>query len=418
MPARSVKKFKNNSQPNQDGEVLVKVDNLSKKFCRSLKRSLWYGMQDIGSEIIGRNYNHDLRQDEFWSVKDVSFELRRGECLGLIGPNGAGKSTLLKMLNGIIKPDRGKIEICGRVAALIELGAGFNPILTGLENIYNNAAVLGFTKSEVDQQLDSIVDFAELKDFINTPVQNYSSGMKVRLGFAVAAHLYPDVMIIDEVLAVGDVGFKAKCLEYIGNMSKNAAVILVSHSMPMINRYCNKVVMLDRGKMFMCDESSKVIERYYSLFEQESARITCLPGNHLEEFTMLNSDNEIVEAIDYCSSLRIKISAILDSKIKDPVFKILFLNRELQVAASCESEPRKLDGKDNFVSLIVDIDNLILNPSQYKLSLVIRSFSRHNPVIWYDAYWNLRVLGEADYGSNSVRFPGQWRFTQIGSPRF
>ena len=153
-----------------------------------------------------------LRDGEFWAVNDVSFELRRGECLGLIGHNGAGKTTLLKMLNGLIKPDAGSITIRGRVGALIALGAGFNPILTGRENIYINGSVLGLSKKEIDGKIDEIIDFAEIGEFIDSPVQNYSSGMSVRLGFSIASSLSPDVLILDEVLAVGDIGFVIKCL--------------------------------------------------------------------------------------------------------------------------------------------------------------------------------------------------------------
>ncbi|MDP3817157.1 ABC transporter ATP-binding protein, partial [Pseudomonas sp.] len=194
-------------------EALVKVDGVSKKFCRSLKRSLWYGMQDLGSELIGNPHGGggDLRKDEFWAIKDVSFELKRGECLGLIGRNGAGKTTLLRMLNGLIKPDQGRIEMRGRVAALIALGAGFNPILTGRENIYVNASVLGLRKREIDEKFEEIVEFAELGEVIDAPVQSYSSGMSVRLGFSIAVRMDPDVLIVDEVLAVGDMGFRSKC---------------------------------------------------------------------------------------------------------------------------------------------------------------------------------------------------------------
>src|SRR5690554_306047 len=171
-----------NRQLTTDREVLVKVENLSKKFCKDLKTSLWYGVKDIASGLSGNRHERQLRPKEFWAVKDISFELRRGECLGLIGYNGAGKSTLLKILNGLINPDAGKITMTGRVGALIELGAGFNPILSGREDIYNNGAILGFTKKEIDDKLDAIIDFAEIREFIDMRVQNYSSGMKVRLG--------------------------------------------------------------------------------------------------------------------------------------------------------------------------------------------------------------------------------------------
>ena len=252
-------------------ETLIKVENVSKKFCRDLKKSLWYGVKDIAGELTGRgNSLDDLRPGEFWSVNDVSFELKRGECLGLIGPNGAGKSTLLKMLNGLIKPDKGRITMRGRVGALIELGAGFNPILTGRENIYVNGAVLGFTKEEIDRKLDSIIEFSELKDFIETPVQNYSSGMKVRLGFAIAAQMEPDVLIIDEVLAVGDIGFRAKCFNAMNEIAKNAAVIFVSHAMPQVARVATDILLLDHGTpVYEGKDVEKGIEKYYDLFESE-----------------------------------------------------------------------------------------------------------------------------------------------------
>lgn len=239
-------------------DVLVRVENVSKRFCRSLKRSLWYGLQDLGSELGGRRHGGgsglpqssedvELRKDEFWAVKDVSFELRRGECLGLIGRNGAGKTTLLRMLNGLIKPDTGRIEMKGRVGALIALGAGFNPVLSGRENIYVNAGVMGLSKSETEEKLEEIVDFAEIGDFIDAPLQTYSSGMQVRLGFAASTVLDPDVLILDEVLAVGDTSFRYKCYRRMDLMRSRSAVIFVSHDMPNIGRICNVAMVMQRG---------------------------------------------------------------------------------------------------------------------------------------------------------------------------
>lgn len=229
---------------------LVRVEHVSKKFCRSLRRSLWYGLRDLGDELAGgsgANRLH-LRKDEFLAIDDVSFELRRGECLGLIGANGAGKSTLLKMLNGLVRPDAGRIEIRGRVGALIELGAGFNPILTGRENVYVNGAVLGLTRDEIDESFDEIVLFAGLHEFIDSPIQSYSSGMRVRLGFSIAAHLEPDVLLLDEVLAVGDEAFRAKCIARVAEIRRHAAVIFVSHQIPLVSRLCSKVLVLRRGQ--------------------------------------------------------------------------------------------------------------------------------------------------------------------------
>lgn len=249
-------------------EVLVKVEGVSKKFCKNLKRSLVYGGSDIVKGFCGIERSSDLRKDEFWALNDVSFEVRRGECIGLIGHNGAGKSTLLKLLNGLILPDKGTIEMRGKVGALIELGAGFSPMQTGRENVYNNGAVLGFTKEEIDSNFDKIVEFAELKDFIDTPVQNYSSGMKVRLGFSVAAQMKPDILLIDEVLAVGDMGFVLKCFKLIDTILPNTALIFVSHSMQMVGRISSQIVLLNKGQAkYQGPDVARGIDAYYSLFK-------------------------------------------------------------------------------------------------------------------------------------------------------
>jgi lipopolysaccharide transport system ATP-binding protein len=257
-----------------DDEALVKVEKVSKKFCRSLKKSLWYGVSDIVGDLNpfkkqdagngnGEVQDAALRSREFWAVNNVSFELRRGECLGLIGHNGAGKTTLLKMLNGLIKPDHGRIEMRGRIGALIALGAGFNPILTGRENIYVNGSVLGITKREIDERIDEIIDFAEIRDFIDAPVQTYSSGMSVRLGFAIAAKCKPDILLLDEVLAVGDVGFQAKCLNTLSEFRKSGtAFILVSHNMHQISRYCDKVLYLKRGRIVHLGDAESGIGQF------------------------------------------------------------------------------------------------------------------------------------------------------------
>ncbi len=247
------------------GEVLVSVKGVSKKFCRDLKRSLWYGVQDITNELLGRNSrSKNLRPQEFWALRDISFELKRGESLGLMGPNGAGKSTLLKLLNGLVKPDVGQITVHGRMGALIELGAGFNPILTGRENIYVNAAVLGIPKRQVDRMIQEIIDFAGLEEFVDTPVQSYSSGMRVRLGFAVAAQLKPDILIVDEVLAVGDAYFRRKCINYMQKLfrSRETAVILVSHNLRNIEQVCDRAMYLEHGRVLAQGQTDQVISQY------------------------------------------------------------------------------------------------------------------------------------------------------------
>lgn len=271
-------------------ETLIKVEGVSKKFCRSLKKSLWYGLQDLGREVTGRRHGGEgrLRPDEFWAVKDVSFELKRGECLGLVGRNGAGKTTLLRMLNGLIKPDQGRIEMLGKVGGLIALGAGFNPILTGRENIQVNASILGLSKREIDKKTGEIIDFAEIDEFIDLPVQNYSSGMQVRLGFAVASTLSPDILILDEVLAVGDADFQSKCFQRIGKMVETSAVILVSHSPHHIKKMCDRVLLLERGAMVEEGVPDRILAVYQQRQPLSTRKSLVLVGDEVRSATIEN----------------------------------------------------------------------------------------------------------------------------------
>jgi len=248
----------------QNSEVILEVKGVSKKFCRDLKRSLFYGVQDIASELVGtRHDSEELRQDEFWALKDVSFQLRRGEALGLVGPNGSGKTTLLRIISGLIKADSGFVEIKGRIAPLIALGAGFNPILTGRENIYANMSILGLSKKEIDKRLDTVLEFAEIEDAIDAPLQTYSSGMAARLGFACAIHIEPDILLIDEVLAVGDIKFQAKCYRKLAKMRENGtSFILVTHNPQVILATCKSAIYLSKGELLMLGETDFVMKRY------------------------------------------------------------------------------------------------------------------------------------------------------------
>ncbi|TXI81270.1 MAG: ABC transporter ATP-binding protein [Flavobacteriales bacterium] len=273
---------------------LIRVEGLSKKFCTDLRTSLKYGVQDLAAEVVGRERNHELRTKEFWALQDVGFELRRGECLGLLGRNGAGKTTLLKMLNGLMKPDKGRIELRGRIGALIALGAGFNPVLTGRENIFVNAAVLGIPRQVVRQRLDEVVAFAELEQFIDMPVQNYSSGMNVRLGFSVAAVLLePDILFLDEVLAVGDIGFAMKCLNRVREIMAHSAVIFVSHSMPMVSTFCTRALVMQKGQLMMDTTNlGEAMDRYMSAFTVDR-RITGTGGAEVLDLQLLVDDKPL-----------------------------------------------------------------------------------------------------------------------------
>jgi lipopolysaccharide transport system ATP-binding protein len=212
---------------------------------------------------IGQRDDGNCAGEEIWALKDVSFKVEQGEVLGIIGRNGAGKSTILKVLSRVTAPTSGKVKVKGRVASLLEVGTGFHPELTGRENVYLNGAILGMTRQEVNRKFDEIVSFAELEQFIDTPVKRYSSGMYVRLAFAVAAHLEPEILLVDEVLAVGDAGFQKKCLGKMGEVAQIGRTILfVSHNMDAINNLCNRAIWLNEGQIQEYDKINRVVELY------------------------------------------------------------------------------------------------------------------------------------------------------------
>lgn len=246
------------------GEVFLAVEGVSKKFCRSLKRSLLYGVRDVLTEAVGAQRASDaLRAGEFWALRDVSFQVRRGEAIGLVGANGAGKSTLLRIVSGLIKPDTGTVRVRGRVAPLIALGAGFNPILTGRENVYANMSILGLSKREIDDRFDEVVDFAEIGDALDAPVQTYSSGMAARLGFACAVYTAPDILLIDEVLSVGDIKFRMKCNRRLSELrDAGTCFILVSHNPHSILSICDSALYLSGGRLLATGDTQTVMDRY------------------------------------------------------------------------------------------------------------------------------------------------------------
>ncbi|MBI3649879.1 MAG: ABC transporter ATP-binding protein [Acidobacteria bacterium] len=255
---------------------IIKVQNLSKKF--RITPGEQPGLQyDTLREAIAKAVKAPLRRwrgnhgeegkDTLWALKDVSFEVLPGEVLGIIGPNGAGKSTLLSILSRIIEPTSGRAEIYGRVASLLEVGTGFHPDLSGRENVYLNGAVLGMKRREIEARFDEIVAFAEIERFIDTPVKRYSSGMYLRLAFVVAAHLDPEVLIVDEVLAVGDAGFQKKCLGKMDDVTRSGRTVLfVTHSVGMISQMCEHAILMKAGRVHMKGPAIEVVDYYNTMW--------------------------------------------------------------------------------------------------------------------------------------------------------
>lgn len=223
-----------------------------------------YGLTDVIKGSLNINTESSvLRQDEFWALRDINFVLEEGESIGLIGLNGSGKSTALKLINGIFFPDVGEVIVRGKTGALIEAGVGFHPALTGRENIYLNGTILGMTKKAIDESYDKIVSFAEIGEFLDTPVKNYSSGMVVRLGFSIAVHSNPDILLIDEILAVGDAEFQKKCFERIKALKKDGVtIIFVSHDMENIKKICDRAILLRCGRIAEAGATQGVIAKY------------------------------------------------------------------------------------------------------------------------------------------------------------
>lgn len=246
---------------------LLLAERLQKKHCRSLRRSMAYGLRDIAGAILGRTgHSAQLRKEEFWAVNGVSLQLAKGECLGVIGANGSGKSTLLKMAAGVVYPDVGSLRVRGRVGSLIEVGAGFHPMLSGRENIYVNGAILGLGKREIDRKFDAIVEFAAIGDFLDSPVKFYSSGMYVRLGYAIAVHTDPDLLLVDEILAVGDAAFQRKCLTHMrGYLDAGGGILLVAHNMYLIQAICNRCLVMDQGRPVYLGNVDEGVRRYFDL---------------------------------------------------------------------------------------------------------------------------------------------------------
>jgi lipopolysaccharide transport system ATP-binding protein len=402
-------------------EPLITVENVSKKFCRSLKRSLFYGLLDLGREFTGRTRRGTLREREFWAIRDASFEVRRGEIVGLIGPNGSGKSTVLKMLAGLITPDRGRIEVRGRVGAMIQLEAGFSPVLSGRENIAISASILGIPAADLTRRMNEIVEFADIGDFIDAPVRTYSSGMRARLGFAVAIHMDPDILLVDEVLAVGDLNFRSKALEAMLRLTKSGvAVVFVSHNLQHIFRLCNRVLLVNHGETVAYGETDRVISKYMQLVEGVEQQAVYAPGTRdyidVGDVRFDNASRETGDEIRTWDDVRITLSFEARRNMEQPIF-ILYLDVEgrqsLGAVISQEmsaSRPSFAPGKH---TIDVTIPRIALTPGLYSLALSV--FDRENVNLLAKirnlAFVSIEPLRNAtDLGVSAlVHLPGHWR---------
>ena len=391
------------------GERLINVKQVGKKFCRTAARSARYGLQDIVTRLSGTKPIQDLRPGEFWAARDISFELKRGECLGIIGPNGAGKSTLLKMINSIILPDRGVIEITGKVGALIEIGAGFHPLLTGRENIYIGGTILGLSRKEIDAKFDDIVAFSGCEDFIDTPVKYYSNGMYARLGFAVAIQNRPDILIIDEVLSVGDINFRAKCFNEIYKLLDRSAVIFISHNLPDVSRICNRLLVMNKGECaYYGDEVSRGISIYQS-FQGEPVSSVYSDKASFEEVIIMDEYGIEQSEIRYGDSLHLGLVLKADKAYPSVDVNILILNQDLQTIMQCSSlfSGYEINNTGRGIRIRVNLGRIYLNSGYYALTLGITSKFHGENLAKYTNIRRFRVISHA-LGYAPIQIPGNW----------
>ena len=398
-------------------DIVIAVKNLGKRYLvghRSAQREQYTALRDVISRearnfarktvdfVRGRQIIQGDEIEEFWALKDISFEVKQGEVLGIIGRNGAGKSTLLKILSRITEPDRGRALLRGRVSSLLEVGTGFHPELTGRENIFLNGAILGMKKAEIKRKFDEIVVFSQMERFLDTPVKRYSSGMYVRLAFAVAAHLEPEILIVDEVLAVGDAAFQEKCLGKLDSVahSDGRTVLFVSHNMEAIQQLCGRVILLKEGRLAGDGEPSEIIERYLSradMAENVSPRDwkdrETTGEATIIEFKLCDEQNTQIDSVVLGGKLRFVMTVEFRRPVVQAYFGILVHSTSGEPILNLRSanEGLRVDGTHGRMTVEAVIDQVGLYPGVYTLSPYVHDEIRNVDFDWLQHYCRLWV---------------------------
>jgi lipopolysaccharide transport system ATP-binding protein len=403
-------------------DTVIRVENLGKKYIighqqqeryTSLRDVITDKVKSLGSLINPQAKNENPAFEEFWALKDVSFDIKQGDRVGIIGRNGAGKSTLLKILSRITEPTTGSIKIKGRVASLLEVGTGFHPELTGRENIFLNGAILGMGKEEIKRKFDEIVAFAEVEKFLDTPVKRYSSGMYVRLAFAVAAHLEPEILIVDEVLAVGDAAFQKKCLGKMEDVSakEGRTVLFVSHNMAAIQNLCQRVVWLNQGQLIIDNQTQIVINDYLNTATNLSSISLAdrkdRQGDGKVKFTCVHFENEEGIVHSFYSGQKAKIILFFENNTNQNLKNFnIALGIDNQMGErithlSTEIRGTNLDNVNYDVNYVtIELDKLPFTAGRYSFTI----FSTVNGVIadWIQNAGFFEVESGDFYGTGKI----------------
>ena len=368
----------------------IEFTNVSKKFKKGERfNSLRDAIPNLFRGTASKNKKGEILGDkEFWAVKDVDFNIKRGEVVGIIGPNGAGKSTILKLLSRIMEPTKGSLHIEGRLSALIEVTAGFHPELTGRENVYLNGTILGMKRKEIDERFDDIVEFSGISEFIDTPVKRYSSGMFSRLGFSVAAHIDPDILLVDEVLSVGDIAFQAKCAEKMRELfNSGVTIILVSHNIALIENLCERVILLNKGEILKEGTSQEVIPYYENLvFKEREAELKQKLGDSgykvkvsdkslidITDVILLNERGEKNDSFSVDEGFSVKIGYEARKKVENPVFSLEIIRADGVICCSSDTKNSdlSLDSIEGSGFVKVNYGKLDLAPGIYAAKVSI-----------------------------------------------
>lgn len=420
-------------------EPVIQVQGISKKYRIGLKEEsedsilglfrslLTYPIRNLRKlRNLAKLSESDEGEDIFWALQDIGFEVNRGEIIGIVGMNGAGKSTLLKILSRITPPTTGSIQINGKVAALLEVGTGFHPEMSGRENIYLNGTLLGMSKAEIDEQFDAIVEFSGVRKFIDTPVKRYSSGMKVRLGFAVAAHLSPEILIIDEVLAVGDHEFQKKCL---GRMDEVAAsgrtVLFVSHNMGAVADLCHRAILLDKGRIVSSGPVNEVIRDYMYSFNRESESRLGDDSNEVVNITaakVLDAEGKQSDRFDIHDPICIELSFELKKAVRDMDINLQLYKDNRLLLVSMDKDQLQIDEREtgSYKARIL-FPGSRLTAGEYIMDVQFRKTSDNSHWNVYQKLLRFEVMelsentaakGYARKRGSLVFSPGQWEISK------
>jgi len=408
----------------------IEFNNVSKKFRKGEKfNSLRDSIPKMVQGLFKKNVKDDNLEDrEFWALKDVDIHVAKGEVVGVIGPNGAGKSTILKLLSRIMNPTKGSMKINGRLSALIEVTAGFHPELTGRENVYLNGTILGMKRKEIDQKFDDILEFSGLGDFIDTPVKRYSSGMFSRLGFSVAAHVNPDILLVDEVLAVGDISFQAKCAEKMRELLRSGTTImLVSHNLVLVQSLCRRIILLDKGQIIKEGAAHEVIPFYEnSISQQKEDELRKKIKNNDSKVRIQVESPVIFKNVEFSDgpkgetkdiffvkdALSIKMHFLAKKAIPYPIFSVEIVRAD--GVACCGSDSRKsekvIEQIEGEGEVSVDFGHLCLAPGIYMVKVAIWDKDVLHPLVIRKEDIFRITIDEEHTGSGSVFIPPiQWR---------